>query len=120
MATLSIAGNVPQSVVVVPKMFDIYKNVLTLSSMTKQELYDLKSLREFRKGWQSQGSDLTMEHRVELARLEAKEAIHLGKLWAVNAALTGKPRLARYYTKKVVALQATTPPPPHTGEGVAL
>lgn len=44
--------------------------------MTKDEQYRLESLREFRKGWQSCGSDLVMKDRLELERLEAKLEQH--------------------------------------------
>jgi len=40
------------------------------------------------------------------------DAISLGQRWAVEAELTGKPMLARYYLRKVVALQASTLPHP--------
>ena len=33
------------------------------------------------------------------------DAISLGKRWAVEAQLTGKPHLANYYLKKVVMLE---------------
>jgi len=40
------------------------------------------------------------------------DAIEVGKRWAVEAQLTGKPMLARYYLKKVVALEASAIPHP--------